>query len=362
MNFRLAIDFGTSRTKAAYYNPKMQSLKPELVTLGEGGSTSIPSLFHCTENGEIHVGDEAQRLLQDGELGSIAQLKLNMTRSWWLPWGKWFKAEELLVCLFTEIRTIVERTVPPFNEGQSPPMSVTFTTAGIYSFSEKEILAAAAEKAGFKPPIELLLGAEGAARAWLASLDTLDTAAGADERRDVVVVDCGGGTVDWAYMHKTSAGRFRLMPTLPPEAEAIGGERVDEELQVRVLADREPVEDMERLRQDCRARKEAYCQNLPVDSVRVGKERVPLEDGDIQVVIDEVFIQPTCAAIAPYLKRVKETTRREVPLLLVGGSSRLKGLKAALEARFGCEVYQSGLDDFTECAPVLGAALPLPQE
>ena len=357
MNFRLAIDFGTSRTKAAYYNPQ-QSPTPELVRLGKGDSKSIPSLFHCTENGEIHVGDNAQELLKDGELGSIARVKLGMTRSW-RPWRKRLDSEELLVCLFTEIRTIVERTVPPFNEGQSPLMSVTLTTAGIYTLSERKLLAAAAEKAGFKPPIELLPEPEGAARAWLASLDT---AAGADERRDVVVVDCGGGTVDWAYMHKTSDGRFRLMPLLPPEAAEIGGERVDEELQVRVLAGRKPVEDTERLRQDCRTRKEAYCRNMPVDSVKVGKERVPLEDGDIQAVIDEVFIQPTCAAIAPYLKRVEAATRREVPLLLlVGGSSRLKGLKAALEERFGCEVYQS-LDTFTEFAPVLGAAWPLPEE
>ena len=362
MNFRVAIDFGTSRTKAAYYNPKMQQPKPELVRLGHGsgGEKSMPSLFHCTKNGEIHVGNNAQdALLQEGESGIIPRIKLNMSASW-RPWGQRLDSEALLVCLFTEIRTIIERTVPPFNKGQRPPMSVTLTTTGIYKLSDREILLAAAEKAGFKPPMELLPEPEGAARVWLASLDT---AAGSDERRDVVVVDCGGGTVDWAYMHKTLSGRFRLVPTLPPESHLIGGERVDEALQTRVLADHKPVEDMERLRQDCRARKEAYCLNMPVDSVSVGKERVPLEGGDIQAVIDEEFIQPTCDKIAPYLKRVKETTRREVPLLLlVGGSSRLKGLKAALEERFGCEVYQWGLADFTEFAPVLGAALPLPHE
>lgn len=360
MNFRLAIDFGTSRTKAAYYNPKMQSLKPELVRLGK--DESIPSLFHCTENGEIHVGDNAQDLLlEEGELGNIPRLKLNLTWSARV-WKKRFGSEALLVCLFRRIRETIETSVPPFNEGQRPPMSVTLTTSGIYKLNERKILEAAAEKAGFKPPIKLLPEPEGAALAWLA-LSAEAEAAGADERRDIVVVDCGGGTVDWAYMHKTSDGRFCLMPTLPPGEERIGGERVDEELGARVLAGRKPVEDMERLRRDCRVRKEAYCLNLPVDSVIVGKERVPLEDGDIQEVIDEVFIQPTCAAIAPYLKRVEAATRREVPLLLlIGGSSRLKGLKAALEKRFGCEVYQWDSDRFTEFAPVLGAAWPLPQE
>ena len=356
MNNKIAIDFGTSRTKAAYYDTNRKNA--ELVRLGRGVDP-IPSLFHRDKNGETYIGEDARDKLKDEPKGSIAQLKLQLQQRRPLrPWGKRVLPEDLLVCLFKELRETVATTVPLFYE-QGPPLSVVLTTTLYYSFAEREVLKSAAEKVGFEPP-DFLPEPEAAARAWLA----LGAPKDADRFSEVVVLDCGGGTLDWAYLHKDRDGKFHLNPHLPAAAAEIGGEDVDEALLKRYVIPKLPREDAVDtvlLREEVRACKEAYCRGQRNLRVRVGPgQSVTLDGSDIQAVIDETFIKPACEAIEPYLRKVKEATGRGIPpILLVGGSASLKGLKERLAERFGCEVLSWHRGEF---ATVLGAAVPLPSE
>ena len=259
--------------------------------------------------------------------------------------------------LFTEIRTYVESDRSIVSQEQGPPLSVVLTTPGFYRLPERKGLKSAAEAAGFKPPVELLPEPEAAARAWLA----LGAPENANEYNDVIVLDCGGGTLDWAYLHKGKDGKFHENLHLPPDAvDKIGGEDVDKALLTKLLKGRE-CENVPMLLKDVRDRKEAYCSDRPVRPVRVGPDQfVTLEARDIQAVIDEAFITPACDLIMPYLKEVERVTGREIPpILLVGGSSKLKGLKEGLEKRCGCKVFKWHQAEF---ATVLGAAVPLPRE
>lgn len=359
MNNKIAIDFGTSRTKAAYYNTNKENA--ELVELGRGGRKAIPSLFHYDEKGEISIGEEAQEWRQAEPLAIIARLKLQLQKKF-KPRvsGKRILPEALLAHLFTKIREIVEKD-PSIFSGQSSPLSVVLTTTLHFQFHEREVLKSAAEKAGFEPPVEFLPEPEAAVRAWAASSAKEST----DKSTEVVVLDCGGGTLDWAYLHEGRDGKFHLNPSLHPGASDIGGEDVDEALLKLHVLPRLPPKDAEeqmvRLREEVRARKELYCTTGKELSLRVGPNPpITLEGSDIQTVINEVFITPLCNTIEPFLRNVASVTGRGIPpLLLVGGSSSLKGLKERLEERFDCEVFSCNQAEF---ATVLGAAVPLPPE
>ena len=360
MNNKIAIDFGTSRTKVAYYNTERQ--QPTLVQLGTGVAP-IPSLFHLDEDGKIHIGEDAREMLKAGPRGSIAGLKLHLQQQRQLR-GSYgtnpVTPKDLLVRLFTELRELVESNPSIVRQGQGPPLSVVLTTTLYYEFAEREVLRSAAEKAGFEPPVELLLEPEAAARAWLAFGAPKD----ADRFSDVVVLDCGGATLDWTFLHEDRDGKFHLNALLPPGAAKIGGEAVDEALLVRHVIPKLPREDAVDavlLREEVRGRKEAYCNGRPAHPVRVGPDQfVTLDGSDIQAVIDETFIKPACDAIEPYLRNVASVTGRGIPpILLVGGSASLKGLKERLEERFGCEVLSWHQAEF---ATVLGAVLPVQME
>ena len=356
MNNKIAIDFGTSRTKAAYYNTNKENA--ELVELGRGGRKAIPSLFHYGKKGEISIGEEAQEWMQAEPLAIIARLKLQLQKKLSSRVsGKRILPEVLLAHLFTKIREIVEED-PSIFSGQSSPLSVVLTTTLHFQFHEREVLKSAAEKAGFEPPVEFLPEPEAAVRAWVAS----SAKERIDKSTEVVVLDCGGGTLDWAYLHEGRDGRFRLNPSLPPGASDIGGEDVDEALLELHVLQRLPPKDAEeqmvRLREEVRARKELYCTTGKELSLRVGPGLpVKLKGSDIQTEINEVFITPLCNEIEPFLRNVASVTGRGIPpLLLVGGSSSLKGLKERLEERFDCEVFSCNQAEF---ATVLGAAVPL---
>ena len=355
MNNKIAIDFGTSRTKAAYHNTNKENA--ELVELGRGGRKAIPSLFHYDKKGEISIGEEAQDWMQSEPLAIIARLKLQLQQNLSSRIsGKRILPEVLLAHLFTKIRELVEEDLSIFS-GQSSRLSVVLTTTLHFQFHEREVLKSAAEKAGFEPPVEFLPEPEAAVRAWVAS----SAKESIDKSTEVVVLDCGGGTLDWAYLHEDRDGKFHLNALLPPGAAKIGGEAVDEALLVRHVIPKLPREDAVDavlLREEVRGRKEAYCKKQPDRPVRVGPDQfVPLKGCDIQAVIDEKFITPACDAIESYLRNVASVTGREMPpVLLVGGSAFLKGLKERLAERFGCKVFSWDRGEF---ATVLGAAVPL---
>src|SRR5438128_4423586 len=77
----IAIDFGTSRTKLAYWDPNTG--KPELMRLGYHEERSIPSLFYLERGSErILWGYEAEELLADDPAGIIDVLKRRLRETY----------------------------------------------------------------------------------------------------------------------------------------------------------------------------------------------------------------------------------------------------------------------------------------
>ena len=260
----------------------------------------------------------------------------------------------LLTTLFSEIRERAGRDIPCFDNVPPTAVRLTFTYAN--PRIERNLLKAAAQAAGFKT-VELVSEPEAAAHAWHAAISD-------DYYRDAIILDCGGGTVDWCYLYRTESGMFRQVPVLAPGAADIGGETVDEKLVGLVisklprLVHRQDAFNTEVLRQRCRELKERYCRGLSLPKIEVDGhpvEPIELEGSEIQAVINETFITPVCDAFKPYLDQVKKVTKREDPaVLLVGGSASLKGLEEALERECSCQVFKWHRSEF---ATVLGAVL-----
>ena len=346
----IAIDFGTSRTKVAYFNPDTQ--QPEQLHLGR--DVSIPSLFNVDQtSGKVWIGDDARDRLEDNPDGTIRAVKREFHNSTFWVWKKKIKPKALLEPLFSEIRERAGREITCF--ANVPPTAVQLTFTEVWRTS-RNILKEAAQAAGFET-VELLEEPRAAARAWINAIS-------ADRYRDVIVLDCGGGTVDWCYLHRTKSGIFQTLHPLGAGAKKIGGEDVDKALLTHVLS-RLPEEKHPRnaqvLLQHLRDAKERYCRNLePLPIEEVDGRPVKLEGSEIQAVIDKTFIIPVCTALEPYLDKVKKVTKREDPaVLLVGGSARLKGLEEALRRKFCCQVFKW---QHSEYATVLGATLPVQQK
>ena len=349
----IAIDFGTSRTKAAYFDPETQ--QPELMRLGK--DLSIPSYFNLDlDSEEIWIGDEARERLEGNPKGHMPRLKMVLQKA--VRCGKRkVEPKALLKMLFSEIRERAGQ-IPCFDN--VPPTAVQLTFTYVNPQIERKLLEAAAQAAGFKT-VELVPEPEAAVRAWQAAISD-------DNYRDAIVLDCGGGTVDWRYLHRTESGMFRQEAALSQHAKIgsevkIGGETVDEGLLIELVKTSRLPRDAfntEVLRQHCRELKERYCRGLPLPKIEGDGCPVELEGSDIQAVINETFITPVCDAFKPYLDAVKKVTKRETPaVLLVGGSANLKGLEEALERELSCQVFKWHRAEF---ATVLGAALPVQTE
>ena len=196
MNNMLAIDFGTSRTKAAYFDDRT-TRKPQLMRLGRHGEP-IPTVFYIEEDGTIRIGEDAEARIEEkaDAVGVVELLKRKLKKSIW-TWNRTEEPEHLLTYLFGELREQA-RGIPVFD--QRLPSRVRLTVTEKMKGSDQcEILERAARAAGFED-VEFMLEPVAAARAWVATKMEMG---GKDVLgSDVIVVDCGGGTLDWTYLHR----------------------------------------------------------------------------------------------------------------------------------------------------------------
>lgn len=348
----VAIDFGTSRTKLAYIAPG--SNKPEVMRLGDEEQLFVPSLFYLFPNSEqILWGSAAAEMLAEDPAGVVDALKRRLRDPYVRANRRRVRPVELLTLLFAQLREKAGQEIPTF--GGTLPKHVVLTLPALYGPPDKQTLKAGAEQAGFEK-IELVPEPVAAARAWL-------TETGANTR-EVVVLDCGGGTIDWAYLRREGED-FEIVQTCPPSGDRhVGGHDVDEEL-LNIVRDKVGAEGEEEIEDrktyylgQVRRLKERYCRGLPGAAMKIGSQQVTLNAQEIQTVIDERFVSQTCEGLKSYLEKVKEATKESMPVvLLVGGSARLKGLRQAIEERLGC---QTAWWERSEYATVLGA-VPIQQ-
>ena len=344
----LAIDFGTARTKVAI----MDSVtgEPKMVPVGEDESPYLPTLFFIAKDGTITIGDNAERDAYEVPAGIVDDLKQNLRRSVYKRNTQEKSPLQLLVALFEQIREIVAdeegQLIETFTE-------VILTHPAAWDVREEEILAEAAVKAGFSST-ELISEPVAAAYECIA-VDSLDY----DE---FVVLDCGAGTVDWAYLQNAN-GVLKTIPKLGSDGNnEIGGKYLDAKLQEAMLSAAAKQESQD-LAHQMKAKSSWFrikIRRLKEKFNRTGKSKpLSTSDGSVELsaeqmesITHEVFTSKVVASFKPYYQRIVDEQNTNPVLLLVGGATRVRGLDTALEKQIKCKVLRFKTSDH---AIVLGA-------
>jgi len=349
MTHTIAIDFGTSRTKAVYLDAEG---KPDFMRFFND-APYVPSLFYLPRDSDrIFWGHEAEDRLGDDPAGIIDVLKRKLREPRLRANRRSVTPLDLLALLLRELREQAGREIPVFQG--IPPEALSLTLPALFGSPEERLLRDAAAQAGFDPKrVELIPEPIAAARAWLSVTG--------DAALEVVVLDCGGGTIDWAYLRREDGG-FHIVSECPPGGDRhLGGYDVDLDLFGRLLERLDP--DGQAEAEDCRIqlleqirnRKERYCLGRSLDPIKLGERKIHLPETDIQVALDTHFSQQVCDNLNSYLQKVRALTftgQTLPPVLLVGGSAKSKGLKEAIEKNCGCETRWWNRSEY---ATVLGA-------
>jgi molecular chaperone DnaK len=343
----IAIDFGTSRTKVACFNAKEG--KSELIELGRDNPRFVPSIFYVgteDEGGIILVGDDAQQRLADDPLGIVLGLKLDIDSPGKITVGAGrprLRRTDLLKELFGSIR---ETCVGQHFHAEVSKCTITVPV--VFEEPKREAIRKAAEMAGFTE-IRLLEEPVAAALAWLA------------EKPDhvpnhVVICDVGGGTTDFALVRHTG-DRFEPAEEVAPFGFSLGGNNLDENIWIELSSGGNGNVDATR-------------KNIYLQEIRKAKERLDSIQGDtvtlgnpenVQLPVETLrrccanFTDDVVEQLEEFLKKCQTSGGIDLAaVLLVGGSSKLPGLRARVE-KLGSQVFQWLK---SEWAPVLGAALP----
>lgn len=355
MTSRIAIDFGTERTKVAYLPGPRRA--PELLRFVHEDSerSFVPSLFYLPkESDQILFGFDAEAMLEEDPIGVIDDLKRRLHEGRRRANGREASPRAMLGQLFGFLREHAGQNIAAFDG--IPPDTVVLTVPPGFGPAQRDVVRQAALDAGFVAIADLIDEPVAAARAWLAD--------GGDHVDHIVVLDCGGGTVDWAYLRREETGAIRVAANCPPGGiDRLGGRDVDEglvELVERKLAD-DGEDSIEfgvarraRLRARLRRIKEAVARGSQTQfTVRVGDRAVTLDRSEVETVAFDQFIARGADGLRAFIDRIEKAfPKQEAPrVLIVGGSGRLAGLKEAIS--------QSGHDvvawDRADFASAIGA-------
>ena len=345
----LAIDFGTSRTKVAYFDEDRR--EPRLIEIGREIRAIIPSTFYVPleGKGERQVGDDAQDRIEIDPQGVVIGLKKEIHRLGKKHFGLGRQSVgrvDLASDLFRSIRRICREEV-----FHSDVTACTLTVPVTFEEQKRECIRQAAELGGFRE-IKIVEEPVSAAQAWLVQT-------GQKFGNHVIVCDVGGGTTDLALL-RYAGRRFEQVPEVPTAGFAMGGNDIDESIFDQLLG----LQDSE-FNHDLAINQKAGF----LIKIRKLREMLPRDQrGEFVVslalekfrVTRDVLEQST----SEFASRVKDEMRRfltrchqvgdlgESPLLLVGGASRLPGLKESLESLAPGQVYIWNQSDY---ATVLGA-------
>jgi len=349
----VAIDFGTERTKLSYWDERRG--EPRLMRLGLDERPYLPSLFYLGADGTKLLGADAQEMLEEDPGGIVDVLKRRLRDSSIRRNRQKVTPSELLSMLLRNLR---ERAGAELVHGAGSTVdTAVLTVPARYGPADNQITRSAALDAGFTN-VELVPEPVAAARAWLHEVG--------GEDQNVVVFDCGGGTIDWAFLRRVE-GDFQLDPDCPPGGdEKVGGHDIDEELFLLV---KECLEDNElhdalsalvgarpKYVAAIRQLKERFHRRGGAQTLRIGKQKIELTPEHISEAANTRFIEQAWQGLEAYLMKVQSALAGEKSkILLVGGSARLQGLRETIDERSGSDVVWW---ERSEYATALGAVRP----
>ena len=347
----LAIDFGTTRTKVAFFDAA--SGRPRLVELGKEVRAVIPSVFYIPKegDGERRVGDDALERIDSDPAGIVISLKKEIHKLGKKRCGPDRPAIER-VRLASEMFAYIRRRCREEVFHGEDLLNCCLTVPVNFLDQQRQAIREAAQMGGFKE-VTTMEEPVAAAYAWLSGHG--DPKFGAS----VMVCDVGGGTTDFAFLRQTE-GRFvaddRVLSSGFPE----GGDDLDELIWQQASGqDSAPVDSNLKATFLIRIRREREL--LPKSKIAKVEIKVNgqawMLSRDIVLEATKEFVDKVQAEAGRFLEKIREQAKvSEVPILMVGGASRLPGMKEALETLNAGEVYLWNDSDY---ATVLGA-VPLP--
>ena len=335
----LAIDFGTSRIKAAYWNDKRG--EAVMLPLGDGGRLYVPSLFYVNRDGKIRFGDEAKAMLYHDPQGVVENLKLKLGKPLQnLPNNRQAASSGLMALLF---RNIIQHSVQEVREfSAKPPKKIVLTYPALLDYTTiyKDSLRAA----GYQGEESYIREPEAAGWAWVK-----------EEKREpgevLVVLDFGGGTVDWATLCVDEKRRPRMVADLPASGITAAGVDVDQGLFDEMLkhvnegqksyaiAHRPRViEQIRQMKESQNGRSLLSGKESRMLEVQLSEKTYLFDRNVFEEVIKRELLDQALVSIEGYLKKVvkyqhENGGRKQIWCVLVGGTRLLSGLEEQVKQR-----------------------------
>jgi molecular chaperone DnaK len=340
------IDLGTTYSAITWINDYG---KPEIIKNREGDDTT-PSVVFFESDTNFVVGKEAKNNAVVEPERTVSLIKRQMGTDFELSFfGKPFRAETISALILKDLaQSATEETGVECRK-------VVITVPAYFGLAERQATRQAGEIAG----LEVVgIVAEPVAAALSAGMRY-------EEPKTIFVYDLGGGTFDTTIM-KVSSDSVAVVVT--DGIHKLGGADWDNRL-LEFIADKfqkqaglevSPLDDedfSQRLWREVEDTKKALSrvESRTVSCVfGAAREKVEIERGEFELITSDLLertlerVQATLDAAA-----LKDSSLEVDEVLLVGGSSHMPMVSAALKARFGWEPRISRLD----LAVAEGAAL-----
>jgi len=250
-----------------------------------------------------------------------------------VPNGQQVKSAELMALLFRRIIDYASRQVPAF--GGSAPKTLVLTLPSRWDYSD--IYMDALETIGYTGKKVVIREPEAAGLAWVAEQKPKP-----DDM--LVVLDFGGGTIDWACLRVDEKGQPQMIAELPPGGITAAGSHVDAGLLDEMMA---LISDEQR-RMVLQRRAVVLEQIRQLKESQNGTASLSGEDGLLEVQLGaEAFVYPrelfeqvvrrevldqAVEGIGNYLRRVARTVNggsadRQLWCVMAGGTRQLSGLE-----------------------------------
>ena len=351
-NVFIGIDFGTTKTMVASYDPTKKSAKP--LTIGRG-TFEKPTSMYATEAGDLLFGDDADDLGITDLPNHIRRFKMKLGKPGLAQMGrKSGTAQQLTAEFLGNLRNQLESQVL-----HTSVKRAILTVPAIFGPAQRHELKSAAYDAGFTQ-VELLEEPVAAGIAYC------DHQSDLSKQLRFIVVDWGGGTFDVAQLERSSSGEVKVHEDFVGGLESIGGEVFDDELwgmASRSLVsaglgtlDAQGRENLGRYRRELIRAKEALSSQLSVTrkfNLENGRAEVTLDRADFNKEISPM-IQKAASFVSDLIVRAHNAGCPPEFILLAGGTSRIPLIAEELERVTGvkCRQWSEGRE-----AIALGAAI-----